>query len=256
MTPALKTIAPEPETRHPRMRVGPTIVVYVWNYGLRFAHWGIVICIAALAFTGYYIHNPFIVGQTKTPFLMGWFRFAHECFGMTFSALILFRLYLLFGGNRWENWRAMVPITKRQWKEMMEVLKFYLFIRPTPLSKVGHNPMAALSYIGIYALALVEIVTGLTMYNWLRHSAILGFFLGWVPGLLSIQNVRLIHFFLMYVFIAFGVLHVHLALLVSSAEKRGLMDSIFTGYKIVPVDELEEDDKAAIRTTKGQWFRK
>jgi predicted transcriptional regulator of viral defense system len=60
----------------------------------------------------------------------------------------------------------------------------------------------------------------------------------------------------MFVFIAFGILHVHLCLIVSSAEKRGLMDSIFTGYKIIPVDELEEDDKKAIEAAQGRSVRR
>jgi Ni/Fe-hydrogenase 1 B-type cytochrome subunit len=47
------------------MRVGPAIAVYVWQYPLRLVHWGLVISIGVLSFTGYYIHNPFIVGQTK-----------------------------------------------------------------------------------------------------------------------------------------------------------------------------------------------
>lgn len=241
--------------RHPRMRVGPAIAVYVWQYPLRLVHWGIVLCIGALSFTGYYIHNPFIVGQTKTPFLMGWFRFAHESFGMAFIAFFLLRLYLFFAGDRWVRWRAMVPLRKAQWKEMFEVMKFYAFIRPTPVSKVGHNAIAAFSYIGIYALVLVEIVTGLVMYNWLRHSPILTPVVGWIPRLVSIQNIRLIHYCLMFVFIAFGILHVHLCLIVSSAEKRGLMDSIFTGYKIIPVDELEEDDHQAIVGSHGRGVR-
>ena len=100
-------------TRHPRMRVGPAIAVYVWQYPLRLVHWGLVLCIGALSFTGYYIHNPFIVGQTKTPFLMGWFRFAHEAFGMAFIAFFLLRLYLFFAGDRWARWQAMVPLHKR-----------------------------------------------------------------------------------------------------------------------------------------------
>lgn len=238
--------------RHPRMRVGPTIAIYVWQYPLRLVHWGLVLCIGALSFTGYYIHNPFIVGQTKSPFLMGWFRFAHEAFGMAFLAFFLLRLYLFFAGSRWVRWQAMVPLRKEQWKEMFEVMKFYAFIRPTPVSKVGHNAIAAFSYIGIYALVLVEILTGLVMFNWLRHSRILTPAVGWIPRLVSIQNIRLIHYFLMFVFIAFGILHVHLCLIVSSAEKRGLLDSIFTGYKIVPVDELEEDDRKAIVKSQGR----
>ena len=61
---------------------------------------------------------------------------------------------------------------------------------------------------------------------------------------------------MMFIFIAFGILHVHLCLIVSSAEKRGLMDSIFTGYKIIPVDELEEDDKKAIQAAQGKRIHK
>jgi Ni/Fe-hydrogenase 1 B-type cytochrome subunit len=253
MQPALKpTAASHAIDRHPRMRVGPAIAVYVWQYPLRLVHWGLVICIGALAFTGYYIHNPFIVGQTKAPFLMGWFRFVHECFAIAFIAFFLMRLHGFFVGGRWSTWRYMVPLHKKQWQEMIEVMKFYAFIRPTPVSKVGHNAIAAFSYLGIYALVLVEIVTGLVMYNWLAHIRILSFLVGWIPYYVNIQNIRLIHFFLMFVFFAFGIFHVHLCLVVSSAEKRGLLDSIFTGYKIIPVDELEEDDREAIEATQGK----
>jgi hypothetical protein len=44
-------------------------------------------------------------------------------------------------------------------------------------------------------------------------------------------------------------------MIVSSAEKRGLLDSIFTGYKIIPVDELGEDDRKAIEATQGKRVR-
>jgi Ni/Fe-hydrogenase 1 B-type cytochrome subunit len=103
--------------------------------------------------------------------------------------------------------------------------------------------MAALSYIGLYGMILVEIVTGLVMYQRLLHNAILLALVGWIPRLVSVQNLRLIHFFLMYVFFAFAVFHVHLCMLVSRAEKRGLMDSIFIGYKVIPVDEIEREEK-------------
>ena len=116
--------------------------------------------------------------------------------------------------------------------------------------------MAAFSYIGIYSMVFVEIVTGLVMYNWLAHSPILTPLLAWIPRFISIQNIRLIHFCLMFVFIAFGILHVHLCLIVSAAEKRGLMDSIFTGYKIIPVNELEEDDRNAIAASTGKNIKR
>jgi Ni/Fe-hydrogenase 1 B-type cytochrome subunit len=237
--------APAIDPRHPRLDVGDTVAVYVWQYPLRLVHWGLVISIAVLSFTGYYIHDPFIVGQLNRPFLMGWFRFTHEAFGMIFAALFLVRMYLFLEGNRWVRWRAMVPLHTAQWKEMWEVMKFYMFINPKPVSKIGHNAIAAFSYIGIYALVFVEIVTGLVMFNWLRHSPILGPLVGWIPGMISLPNLRLIHFLLMFVFICFGVFHVHLCMLISREEKRGLMDSIFIGYKVIPAAELEKDDERA-----------
>jgi Ni/Fe-hydrogenase 1 B-type cytochrome subunit len=233
------------DARHPEVNIGPTVALYVWPYPIRLFHWGLVISIGVLSFTGYYIHNPFITGQVNRPFLMAQFRFVHELFGMIFIALFVMRLYLFFAGNRWLNWRAYVPLRAAQWKEMIEVMKFYAFIRPTPISKIGHNAIAAFSYLGIYTLVLIEIATGLVMFNWLRHSAALGAFVGWIPRLVNIQELRLIHFFLMYVFIAFGIFHVHLCMLISREEKRGLMDSIFIGYKVIPKEEIEEEERKA-----------
>jgi len=220
---------------------GPVAPVYVWQYPLRLVHWGLVISIGVLAFTGYYIHDPFIVGQPNQRFLMGWIRFVHESFGMLFTALFLLRVYLFFGGNKWVGWRQYIPRSGADFKEMLEVMKFYGFIRPTPISKIGHNRMAAFSYVGIYALILVEILTGLVMYQRLLHNAFLLALVGWIPRIVGIQYLRLIHFFLMYVFFAFAIFHVHLCMLVSRAEKRGLMDSIFIGYKVIPVEEIEEE---------------
>lgn len=237
--------------RHPRMRVGPATAVYVWQYPLRFAHWAMVISLCILAVTGYYIHDPYIVGQTKTPFLMATFRFVHELVAMVFICCLVVRIYLFMFGDRWVRIHRFLPLRKAQWQEMWQMIRFYLLIRPTPISKIGHNAVAALSYLFIYTMALVEIVTGLVMFNWLGHFTLLTPLLSRIPRLINIQNIRLIHFLLMYVFFAYGIVHVHMCLMVSSVEKRGLMDSIFTGYKNIPVDELEEDDREAIKASKG-----
>ena len=45
----------------------------------------------------------------------------------------------------------------------------------------------------------------------------------------------------MFAFFAFVIHHVYSAVLVSWQERNGLIESIFTGYKFVPRDELEED---------------
>jgi Ni/Fe-hydrogenase 1 B-type cytochrome subunit len=45
----------------------------------------------------------------------------------------------------------------------------------------------------------------------------------------------------MFAFFAFVIHHVYSAVLVSWEERNGLIESIFTGYKFVPRDELAED---------------
>ena len=135
------------DRRHPEIPLGPTAAVYVWQYPIRLFHWGIVLSIAVLAFTGYYIHDPFIVGQVNYPFMMGWFRFVHEAFGMLFIALFLMRLYLFFGGNRWTRWDQYVPLRAAQFKEMWEVMKFYASSGPRRFRRSAttpwrHSPMS------------------------------------------------------------------------------------------------------------------
>jgi Ni/Fe-hydrogenase 1 B-type cytochrome subunit len=195
--------------------------------------------------TGYYIHDPFIVSMVNHPYLMGWFRFVHEAFGMVFMALFLMRLYMFFGGNRWARWRQFVPLRTQQWKDMLGVMKFYSFLSDSDRSKIGHNSMAAFSYVGLYTMVLVEIVTGLVLFNWIMPSFFLGFLVGWIPRVVSVPNLRLMHFFLMYLFVAFGIFHVYLCILMSRAEKRGMMDSILIGYKVIPLADLEEEQAHA-----------
>ena len=195
-------IDPGPDLHHPRLAEGKMVAVYVWQYPLRLVHWGLVISIGVLSFTGYYIHDPFIIGQIKWPFLMGWFRFVHEAFGMLFIALFL---------------TAHLPVLRRKSLGGLAALraaacgsvegdgegdKFYLFINPKAVSKIGHNAMAAFSYIALYGLVLVEIRDRIGDVQLDRHNAIAGPLAGWIPSLVNIQNIRLIHFFLMFVFIS------------------------------------------------------
>jgi Ni/Fe-hydrogenase 1 B-type cytochrome subunit len=64
--------------------------------------------------------------------------------------------------------------------------------------------------------------------------------MGWLPDLLGLQTVRLVHHLLMWAIVAFMVHHVYSALLVDHTERNGLMSSIFSGYKFVTLDEVIE----------------
>jgi Ni/Fe-hydrogenase 1 B-type cytochrome subunit len=201
----------------------------------------IVASIAVLSFTGYYMHNPFIVATGRTQFLMALMRFLHEVTGFALLAALIVRLYWFFAGNRWAHWRSFVPLHKAQWKGAWEMLRYYLFIRPRPVSTAGHNNLAALSYCAIYGLLAIEVLTGLALFNHVRHSLFFGFFVGWLPRLIDIQNLRLIHFFSMFLFFFFMIHHVWAAFYISSHEGKGVMESIFSGFKFMRREDLDAD---------------
>jgi Ni/Fe-hydrogenase 1 B-type cytochrome subunit len=219
----------------------PTVRVYVWELPVRISHWFIFLPIVVLSFTGYYIHNPFIVAKSSTTFLMATMRFIHEIAAFVFLSAFLLRLYWFFMGNNWANWRAFVPIHRRRWRGMGGMVAYYSFLRKDLAHHVGHNALAAMTYLLMFTFMLIEIITGLTLYTQVRGKWVLGWLFGWIPHVIDIQHIRLLHFCIMFAFFAFVIHHVYSAVLVSWEERNGLIESIFTGYKFVPKAELEED---------------
>jgi len=215
--------------------------VYVWELPVRISHWFVFLPVVVLAFTGYYMHNPFIAVKSSTPFLMATVRFIHVCCGFVFISAFLLRIYWFFVGNSWSNWKAFVPLHRRQWRGMGRMVSYYTFFRRNLAHHVGHNALAAVTYLFMFFLMFVEILTGLALYSSVRGSAVLTALIWWLPALIDIQNIRLIHFSIMFAFFIFVIHHVYSAVLVSWEERNGLIESMFTGYKFVPSDELEED---------------
>ena len=62
---------------------------------------------------------------------------------------------------------------------------------------------------------------------------------GWTWSVMRIQHIRLVHFLLMFSFIAFAVHHVYSARAVDLEERNGELSSIVTGWKL---DYRQEDD--------------
>lgn len=217
-------------------------VVYVWEWPVRIAHWLIFLSIIVLSFTGYYMYDPFIISRGSGAFLMGTMRFIHEVTAFVFIAAFLLRLYWFFRGNKWARWKQFVLVGKERRKDLKEWLSYYLFLRRGTIPQVGHNPLAGLAYAVIYLLVLVEILTGLALYNHILGSKVLGFFIGWLPALVSIRYLREIHFLILFAFWAFLIHHVYSAVLVGIEERTsGIVGSIFSGYKYVTEAILRDD---------------
>jgi Ni/Fe-hydrogenase 1 B-type cytochrome subunit len=231
----------EPEHSHPIAREESIVRVYVWEVPVRLSHWVIVLAIALLSFTGYDLYDPFIISRGNRAFLMGRMRFVHEIAAWCFIGAVLLRFYWFIKGNRWAYWRSFLPVDAWWRKGLIRQIKYYLFLNPHPDSEVGHNPLAALTYLVIYGLMIVEIATGLVLYNHILGSPFLGFFVNWIPGIINIRYIREIHFFIMFAFFAFVIHHVYSAVLIGIEERSGLVGGIFSGYKFFPAEFVASD---------------
>jgi Ni/Fe-hydrogenase 1 B-type cytochrome subunit len=213
--------------------------VYVWELPVRIVHWVIVAALLVLSVTGYYLHHPFLgaapgTGPGHPGFTMGTVRFVHETTGFVFTAAVLARVYWAFAGNRYAHWRAVLPITARQRHDLADTLRFYTFLRRRPPSVNGHNPLAALSYTAIYGAFGLSILSGLGLFAWVIGRPPWTTLFGWTYHVLSVPTLRLAHFLLMFVFIAFTVHHVYAAILFDVEERNGELSSIVTGWKASP----------------------
>jgi Ni/Fe-hydrogenase 1 B-type cytochrome subunit len=215
--------------------------VYVWEWPVRFSHWVMIFTIISLSITGYYMHAPYIVARGREAYVMGTMRFVHLVSAALFSLAIAIRMFWYFFANRWGHWNQYVPTTKKRLANLVKVGKYYTFLAWSPVRYIGHNPLAGLAYAIVYAMAIVEIVTGVVLYANILGSRYLTVLVGWIPRLIDIQYLREIHFLIMFGFWAFFIHHIYTAILVSVEEQDGLMDSIFSGYKFVPEHELEDD---------------
>jgi Ni/Fe-hydrogenase 1 B-type cytochrome subunit len=229
--------------------------VYVWELPVRIVHWILVLSLIVLTVTGFYMHRPFIEAYSSRAWVMGTFRFVHEVFGFILIAVLLLRFYWFFAGNKWAQWRAFVPLTRRQWVGAASMASFYAFRRREPIPEVGHNPLAAMAYLAVVLLLVAECLTGLILYSVVSGSHILTLFLGWIPRMVDIQYIRLAHYLIMFTFMAFLIHHVYSAVLVAIEQRNGLMESIFSGWKFVPRGLLEEDARIDNRRSSRSFRR-
>lgn len=212
---------------------------YVWQTPVRLVHWTLVLCLAFLGSTGWYIHAPFLLPGEHT---MATARLVHLVAGFCFTSALMVRAWWFLAGNRYANWRAYALLTPRQWRGLVHTLQHYAFLKG-PFQGVGHNPLAASVYLGLYGLMALEAFTGLVLFARGYHSGLLDAALGWPLPLVGEPILRLVHFGLMFVFLCFVLNHLYLVVLLARDEGNGLVDSIVTGWKFIRVEDGRDPDQ-------------
>ena len=173
-------------------------------------HWINLVSMAFLIITGILIHFPLIPGS------MGMVRGLHIFFGILIFVNCIVRIILAFfvksaptGGTREtvKDYKTWLP-QKDNRHQGPAWIKYYLFLKKDhPLGAKLGVPQK-ISYLMIPIIILIMCYTGLCIWGPTFNWGICQAGLDLVGGAM---HMRIIHYFLMYFFIFFMMIHIYLA---------------------------------------------
>lgn len=224
--------------------------VYLWQLPVRIFHWATAISVFALILTGFVIAYPPAINSSadaSSSYWMGYVRLIHFIAAFLAVAVAIFRLYWAFAGNKFADWRNFVPYSKKGWRNIWYVLKHDIFLFPDREPKlsndsIGHNHLAATSYLVMGLVFMLQAATGFALYSETASWWLPKMFAWVLPVMGGDIYVRYIHHILTYVFMAFIVIHVYLVLFHDYIEARGETSAMLSGYKFVRSERIEQDD--------------
>ncbi len=186
---------------------------------MRITHWVNLICMVVLILTGFMIHFPFVPG------LEGVARGSHILCGFILILNCIVRIVLAFlvtsaptGGtrNRVRDYKTWLPQADNR-HQLIPWIKYYLFFKKDhPLSAKLGVPQK-ISYLAVAVLILLQGYTGLCL--WVPTSEV-GIFAAGTALVGGIMSMRIIHYFMMFVFIIFMFIHIYLVFIEGTANAK------------------------------------
>lgn len=173
-------------------------------------HWINLVSMIILIITGFSIHFPF------WPEFMGIARGLHVFCGFVLLINCIVRVLLAFfvksaptGGTRETvtDYKVWLP-QKDNRHQAGAWIKYYLFAKKDHPLGAKYGVPQKITYVLIPILIIIMAYTGLSLWE---PTAQLGFFAFGVDLVGGAMSMRIIHYFLMYVFIIFMFIHVYLA---------------------------------------------
>jgi Ni/Fe-hydrogenase 1 B-type cytochrome subunit len=178
----------------------------------------------------------------------------HTYAAIVFTLSVVSRIVWMFVGNSYARWYNFIPAHRHRRKGLVSTFEFYTFLLRKPPGYVGHNPLAGMTYVLVFLLYLVMVGTGFALYSassGVNSPMRIFQFLGPLFG--GLQSARWIHHVVMWLLLGFAVHHVYSAVLMSQVEANATTESMVSGYKFVPrQDVLEPGERAKHgRRTRG-----
>lgn len=198
----------------------------VWSKTLRWCHWGMAISVLVLIFTGGLI--AWVPGRAET------LDDIHFVAAAILIAVLVIRIWLLFFGQGNDLLKNLQP-NRHQLQQGWEVLRSYLTLGKIPLPKwYAHNPLWAPIYLLLFAVLLLQIISGLLLLN---HITLIGD--------LSLRQMHVIGFQIVTVF---TFLHI-LASFFHDAKGTGSdISAMVNGHRIFIIEpqQPEKQESSAV----------
>ncbi|MCL1846342.1 MAG: cytochrome b/b6 domain-containing protein [Coriobacteriia bacterium] len=173
-------------------------------------HWINLVSMILLILTGFYIHFPLFSG------FMGVARGAHLFFAFVLVINMVFRVIAAFfvksapdGGTRKLDYdfKGFLP-QKDNRHQFGAWIAYYLFFKKEHPLGGKYGVPQKLTYVAIPLLILLIAFTGFSLW---APTSVVGPFAAFNALVGSMMVTRIIHFFFMFVFIIFMLIHVYLA---------------------------------------------
>jgi Ni/Fe-hydrogenase 1 B-type cytochrome subunit len=183
-------------------------------------HWINLVCMVMLAFSGFYIHFPFFPG------FMGVARGMHFVAMYVVLINITARIVLAFFvkdaylmGVRGplapdiKNWLPQPENRHQLWP----TIKYYLFLKKESVISAKLGAPQKISYLFITFFTFVMAYTGFALYAPVQQLA---FFKAGADAVGGYMNMRILHYWGMWVIILFTMVHAYLANVYNFAPSR------------------------------------
>lgn len=212
------------------------IMLDAWDWQTRALHWINAALVITLALLMLGKEGMELLGVERA--LRRPLNFAHAYAGYAFIVTFSLRVVWAFVGNRYARWADFIPSSREQREGVVKDIKWYLSgFKLSPARAVGHDPLASLFYIVLFAVLASQATTGLILSGAeLKVGPLSGLFSGMseeaIKGIAeALEAVHEIGFLyiLFFIFAHIIGLVVH-----EISEKTGLFSSMIHGKKYFP----------------------
>ena len=203
-------------------RSSPKLVSHqVWDPVVRWFHWINFLSVLGLSALGLLLLNDdsLALGRQAKEKIES----VHVMFGYVFAANLAVRLWWAFVGKRVARWRAILPFGRRYRAELKRYV--HNLRRGRSHTYLGHNPLGRLSVTALFALLLLQVLTGLALAQ----------VVPWRPG----HWVEETHETGFYLLVIMAAMHVVAVIIAEVRGGSALISAMFSGRKIIDVRQHE-----------------